>query len=357
LQPWRRKVIQAENHLLLGGKMKKVLCGLWFILALIALWLPASAAETFQLTILHTNDLHGRMRPITYERDSGYLSGKHPDMGGLARRATLISRLRKEIKHPLMVVDTGDLSDGGPWSSQWWGVPEIEAYNAMHYDLFCAGNHEFKPTFDGTAQMRMLNLVQRSHFPWLAANLTEVNGTRVKGIKPFVVHKFGKVRVGFLGFTPARVATYGWLSGWKIEDPIASAKHWVPLARKECDILILTAHLGEGTCQELIKQVPGIDAVVAGDSHSFIPTPILAKNMEGKEVPIIEAGELGVVLGRFDLTFVKDNGWHLTEAKEQLISITAELPEDRKIRKLLSKYLDQPAPKSAPATQPVPAAG
>jgi 2',3'-cyclic-nucleotide 2'-phosphodiesterase (5'-nucleotidase family) len=84
------------------------------IALLLAFALPVSAAETFHLTILHTNDLHGMMRPFDYDGGNGYLEGAQKDIGGLARRATLIARLRRETGHRVLVVDTGDVFTRGP---------------------------------------------------------------------------------------------------------------------------------------------------------------------------------------------------------------------------------------------------
>lgn len=328
-----------------------------FVLALllVLVGLPASAAETFNLTILHTNDMHGMMRPHDYE-GGNYLKGKQINIGGMARRATLIERIRRSVKNPVVVVDTGDVFTRGPWAQTWFGVPEIEAMNAMHYDLLVVGNNELKATLDENAQGKMLLLVRRSRFPWLSANLT-VTGSNapVEGIHPFIVRNFNGVRVGFLGLITGQ-AVFDWIKGWSVEDPVTAAKRWVSIARKECDILIVTAHLGEEAAKNLANQVPGIDAIVDGHSHTFIPAPIIIKNPDGIGVPIVQAGEHGVILGRFDLTFTHGNDWHVTAARETLIPITAAIPEDRTIRKLLSRYLDTPkVTRPAPILAPAPA--
>lgn len=335
--------------------MKHALRSFVFSLLLVFTCFSVSATETFKLTILHTNDLHGMMRPHEYQNVLAFLSGQRGTRGGLARRATLISQIRRETKHPVVVVDNGDLFTDGPWAEKWFGVPEIEALNAMKYDLFAVGNNELKATLDTTAQSKMLTLVRRSRFPWLAANLTVTgSNAQVEGIHPFIVHRYGDVRVGFLGLITGQ-AVFEWIKGWSVEDPITAAKRWVPIARRECDILIVTAHLGDEAAQELIRQVSGIDAVVDGHSHTFTPTPVMVKNPDGHMVPVVQAGEKGVVLGRFDLTFTHDDRWQLLDAKEKLIPITSAIREDRAVRKLLERYLDATKESSPLKKTPIPA--
>ncbi|HEY5885710.1 MAG TPA: twin-arginine translocation signal domain-containing protein, partial [Pyrinomonadaceae bacterium] len=62
--------------------------------------LEVSARETL-ITILHTNDTHSQIDPLP---DNDRLS---PGKGGVARRATLVKRIRKENPNTLLI-DAGD---------------------------------------------------------------------------------------------------------------------------------------------------------------------------------------------------------------------------------------------------------
>src|SRR5690242_17373040 len=68
---------------------------------------------TFALTILHTNDLHGHIFPFAYT-ETGRSNEERASVGGAARRATLVRKLRREIKNPVMLVDSGDTFTRGP---------------------------------------------------------------------------------------------------------------------------------------------------------------------------------------------------------------------------------------------------
>jgi len=267
------------------------------------------------------------------------------NVGGLARRATLIADLRKRIDHPLALIDTGDIFTRGPWHQQFFGVPEIAVYNQIGYDMLCVGNNEFKATLGVDSQQIMLGLMRQSKFPWIAANLTVGDtGIPVEGIHPYIVRRYGAMRVGFLGLTAPRSKDYPQTKGWTIGDPIEAARRWVPIARKDCDVLIAVTHLGTDLDKQLAAQVEGIDAIVGGDSHTFLPTPLLINNPRGVQVPIVQDGAYGVCLGRLDLTFIKTDGWHLNKAVGELIPVTAKVKEDPIIKDLLKQWITPAAP-------------
>lgn len=302
----------------------------------------ACATEKLNLTVLHTNDLHGMMLPFKYQTKG--------NMGGLARRSTLISRIRAETKDPVVLVDAGDIFTRGPWHKKYYGTPEVEAMNLMKYDLLTVGNNEFKATPDVKSQRIFLSLLKKSRFPWLAANLTDARTKLpVEGIHPYIIKTYGPVRVGFLGLTAPRSSKYPQTKGWIISDPIETARKTVPILRKECDIVIAVTHIGVeedpisktgALDKELASQVPGIDAIVGGDSHTYLSKPLEIKAPDGRIVPIVQAGEQGVWLGKFELSFEKkENQWRLKKFNEELIPLDQSIPEDPAMQKYLKETL------------------
>jgi 2',3'-cyclic-nucleotide 2'-phosphodiesterase (5'-nucleotidase family) len=161
-----------------------------------------------------------------------------------------------------------------------------------------------------------------------------------------VVRTFGEVRVGFLGLTTPAAAEYPHLTGWTVIDHTECARRWVPRARQECDVLIVVSHLGHRTDQALAAAVGGIDAIVGGHSHSILREPVWAESPDGRRVPIAQAGELGVLLGRFDLVFEHADGedtWALAEATAELIPLDEGVEEDPVMAAFLRAYT-QPDP-------------
>src|SRR5690606_29519964 len=123
--------------------------------------LSASAAitsKTKRLTILHTNDVHSRIDPFPMD------GSRNQGLGGVARRSTLIDKIRRTEKNVLLV-DSGDMFQGTPYFNMFGGKLELELMSKLGYDAGPSGNHEF---FNG-----MESLAEQFHyanFPFLTAN-------------------------------------------------------------------------------------------------------------------------------------------------------------------------------------------
>jgi 2',3'-cyclic-nucleotide 2'-phosphodiesterase (5'-nucleotidase family) len=301
---------------------------------------------TLDLTILHTNDVHGHMFPFAYV-EVGKSKVEMPSVGGDARRATLIRRLKASIHNPVIVVDSGDTFTPGPLTNADEGIADIEGMNAICYEIACIGNNEFKAKDAreqgdaAGAQAALLRVVKRSRFPWVCANAKAGSGSFLEGVQPYVVRELGGVRVGFLGSTAPRSANYPQTKGWTISDPIATAQEWIPKARADCDILIAMTHIGVELDLPLVMKTHGLDAVVGGDSHTFLYKALEIKNTDGVKVPIVQDGEFGANLGRFDLHFERgqDGTYHLKRYEYRLIPVGPDIPEAPDVVAKLEPYL------------------
>src|ERR1700741_3050147 len=147
--------------------------------------LNASAAETV-ITILHTTDTHSQIDPLP-------ANNKNAGKGGVARRATLVKRLRKENPNTLLI-DAGDVCQGTPYFNFFKGEVEYKAMSMIGYDAGTLGNHEFD---NGVASLAAA--LKFAKFDIVCANY-DVKGTALEGIvKPYVVKTVGGVRVGLFG--------------------------------------------------------------------------------------------------------------------------------------------------------------
>jgi len=322
----------------------------WIAGGALALALAAGAclsalAETQDLVILHDNDIHGHLRAFCYvEVAKG--PTEHCDIGGAARRATLVHDLKATATAPVLLIDSGDTTTRGPLATQYEGIDEVAAMNKIGYDLAAVGNNEFKLK-DGAdakdaagAQAALTRLILEARFPWLAANVTDADGTLIPGVKPFVVRKFGDLRVAFLGLTTQRSQYYPQTKGLTFADPVAAAKDWIPRARAEADVVIAVTHIGVADDQRLVHETTGLDAVVGGDSHTYLYQPLVWKNAAGADVPIVQAGEFGVRLGVFKLSFEGDagKGWKLASYSGELVPVDASIKPDPTLAVLVERY-------------------
>ncbi len=98
----------------------------------------ALSAQTFadNLVIMHTNDVHGHIRPDRVQ-----------DRGGMVRAKAVVDSIRKAEKHTLLL-DAGDDVQGYMYFSLFGGRVEYEMMNRMGYDVVTIGNHEFDNGMD-----------------------------------------------------------------------------------------------------------------------------------------------------------------------------------------------------------------
>src|SRR5262245_60955933 len=91
-----------------------------------AIWSPLLEPETGEtlITILHTNDTHSQIDPVSDNDKTN--AGK----GGVARRATLVKRVRKENPNTLLI-DAGDVLQGTPYFNFFKGEVEYKAMSLI----------------------------------------------------------------------------------------------------------------------------------------------------------------------------------------------------------------------------------
>src|SRR5437660_7233790 len=136
--------------------------------------LEVIAGETL-ITILHTNDTHSQIDPVA-ESDKQY-GGK----GGVARRATLVKRVRKENPNTLMI-DAGDVFQGTPYFNFYKGEVEYKSMSLIGYDVGTLGNHDFDNGVDA-----LFAAMKFAKFDFVSRNY-DIRGTPLEArVKPYVV--------------------------------------------------------------------------------------------------------------------------------------------------------------------------
>jgi 2',3'-cyclic-nucleotide 2'-phosphodiesterase (5'-nucleotidase family) len=278
------------------------------------------------LILLYTNDVHGHLFPFDY--------GTMKNVGGVARRSTLIHRLGAGTPN-VLVMDAGDLWERGALSKAYHGKPEILAMNAAGYEVMTLGNNEFRAGVP--------NLLQRqreAHFPMLSANV-RLKSTGKPITQESVIFRRAGLKIGIFGLTTPRIVTYPGLSDVQMEDPIAAAQRMVKLLRPKVDVLIALTHIGFFMDRVLAEEVPEIDAIVGGDTHTRLdrPYPVHPEAMPQKTIPIVQDGEFGVRQGRLDLWVQPGHRpGPVVRFTGQLTPVTATIPEDPRVNRVLKPY-------------------
>ncbi len=260
--------------------------------------LKASAADTI-ITILHTNDTHSQIDPLP-ENDAN--AGK----GGVARRATLVKRVRKENPNTLLV-DAGDVLQGTPYFNFYKGEVEYKAMSAIGYDAGTLGNHEFDNGVEALAKALTF-----ANFDIVSANY-DVKGTALEPrVKRYVVKTVAGIRVGLfgLGVSPTALITPDNFKGITYIDPVVAARDVVKKLREDerCALVVCMSHIGYNDDTQrgdrlVASQVDGIDFIASGHTHTFMKEPVTQTQPCGAKTTIFQVGKSGIYVGRVDFTF------------------------------------------------------
>lgn len=330
--------------------MKRFFYGVLLYGLLIQLVFGAETAQRWtRITIFHTNDTHGNLLPFSYPEkidSSTQESGLRfkTNIGGAARRATMFKQWRAEFGDLALFVDCGDFMDGTPFSLQYKGSADVAVMNSIGYDFGTLGNHEFNNT---AGQVK--KLVKDAQFKFLCANVKD-RKTGEPLCPPSTIIERGGVKIALFGLVTYDTRTYPAAEeGIDVLEPVEIAKALVPELRKQADVVILLSHLGIQDEERIARQVPGIDAIIGGHSHTRLTEPrfIPWQGWQEAKTPnlgatiMVQAHQWGGEIGRLDLLFGRDadtNAWTVIGYKGQLIPVTSEVPEEPKTAKIVQKY-------------------
>lgn len=260
----------------------------------------SSSFKGKKLTILHTNDTHSNIDPFPKNHV------KYPGMGGVAKRSALITKIREDEEHVLLV-DSGDIFQGTPYFNRYHGVLEMKLMSAMKYDIATMGNHDFDIGIDGFRDAQ-----KHANFPFVCSNYDFKNTNLADHTLPHHILHRGGLKIGFFGLgvsleglTPNRC----W-QGMNYLDPISIANETAALLKeKGCDLIICLSHLGfdyaspQVSDKILAQQTENIHLILGGHTHTFMEKPLLMENMGKQPVLINQTGWAGLYLGRIDIDF------------------------------------------------------
>lgn len=270
-------------------------------LALAVALATGAGARGRKITILHTNDTHSCIYPLNRHLADTLLAGR----GGFVRRAEMVRQERR--KEPeLLLLDSGDFSQGSTYYTLYKGDVEVGLMNLMGYDAATLGNHEFDYGVDNLAR-----LARKAEFPIVCANY-DFTGTPLEGlIKPYTIIKRNGVKIGIFGVSPQLdgLVMAQSCKGVKYNDPVKAANDVARLLKEKekCDLVICLSHLGWdliGTDDtEMMPQTRNIDIVLGGHSHSYFTEMKYIKNLDGKDVPNDQNGKHGIFVGKIVVDF------------------------------------------------------
>lgn len=257
--------------------------------------LAGCQTHTPRLTILHVNDTHSQLEPVR--------SGKFAGQGGILERAAFIDSVRvADGPENVLLLHAGDFSQGTSYFSEFGAPLMVKELNAIRYDAATLGNHDFDNGIEALGVA-----LSACEVPIVVCNYDFSPFEMGKYIKPYIiVEKAGK-RIGIVGVTCSLASMVSAeISNRLIEkDMVSSVQETVDSIRDECDLVIALTHIGyeehnpgDITDPLLCAATRGIDIFVGGHSHTFLEEPAFVNNLDGKPVPIVQSGEMGVRMGQ-----------------------------------------------------------
>jgi len=332
--------MQMRYYLSIIGRL--VVC--LFITAIFSL-IPAKAqGEDFSLTVLHTNDTHGRIDQITEvgSRCTPADAAENRCVGGVARRATIIKQVRAEGGNVLLL-DGGDQFQGTLFYTQYKGEEASTFMNLLGYDAMAVGNHEFD---DGSANLA--RFIERVDFPVLSASIDATGDPDLAGlIQPYTILEVGSEKIGIVGYTTEETAILSSPGAnvrfLNIERTVQAAVD--DLKAKGINIIIAVSHAGYDRDQRVGESVNGIDIIVGGHTHTLLsntdplafgPYPTVVRSPDGSPVLVVTDFQWGINLGKLDVTF--DSQGRPESWSGAPIRLDSSVAMDPEIQALVEEY-------------------
>ncbi|MBN1276440.1 MAG: 5'-nucleotidase C-terminal domain-containing protein [Deltaproteobacteria bacterium] len=290
--------------------------------------------SSFTLTVLHNND--GESHLLN--------AGKGlEDFGGVARFATMVKKLKAEageclydLNCAVIMLSSGDNFLSGPEFDaslyRQGGHPYYDtiAMDLIGYNAIAVGNHEFD---FGPVILAEFIRGFKSYAPFLSANLDFSNEPCLKKlvndglIKKSEIVKMNGELIGVIGITTPTLPFISSPRNVMIDNDIAGAVNGEvkKLTAQGVNKIILISHLQSIEYDlALAAYIRGVDIIVAGGGHELLsnkdglmipgdedhvygPYPILVKDADGKELPVVTTSGAYRYVGRLVAEF-DDNG-------------------------------------------------
>jgi 5'-nucleotidase len=333
--------------------MKRVLLGAASALSLsVGLALPAQA--DFSLNILHINDFHSRFESITGTDSNCNAEGetKGECFGGIARLKTIINGERQKLidaGENVVLLNGGDNFQGSLFYTYYKSKIVADFLNELGFDAVAVGNHEFD---DGPPELA--KFLAEATFPIIGGNFDVTKEPELAGkLNGVIVLEVGGEKIAIVGATtedtPDIASPGPNVTFFSVTDYVRGAVG----ALEEAGInkIIVLSHIGYAADQKLAAEVPGIDVIVGGHSHSLLsstdpkaegPYPTLVKSPDGVDVPIVQANQYGKYLGELKVTW-DDAGKVTAAAGAPILLDKTVTPDEASIARLaeLGKPLEE----------------
>lgn len=284
------------------------------------------------LQILATSDTHGKFDPWDYAANQADASGS------VAQQATAIKECRTQ---DTLVIDAGDTIQGN--SAELFLAdelhPMIAAMNAIGYDIWVPGNHEFNYGMD-----TLQRVIAQQKAKVLLGNVYSPAGEKLADGYTILEHK--GVKIGLIGMVTPNITRWDSnnLTGWTVTNPVEESRKIIDAIQGQVDVLIGVMHMdteneygvyGSGVT-DLANACPEFDLIVAAHGHKIIASE------EINGVLVVENKNAGATLSEIHLQLQRQwNGrWKVVGRSAESIAIK-DYAADAELTALLASYDDR----------------
>lgn len=281
------------------------------------------------LQILATSDTHGKFDPWDYAANKADASGS------VAQQATAIKENRTDTT---LVVDAGDTIQAN--SAELFLNddihPMIAAMNAIGYDVWTTGNHEYNYGMD---VLEKVMAEQKAKV--LTGNVYSPEG-RPLADGYTIINKKG-VKIGVIGMVTPNISRWDAknLTGWTVTNPVDESRKIIDQIKDKVDVIVGVMHMdidneygvyGSGVT-DLANACPEFDVIVAAHGHKSIPNKMI------NGVLVVENKNAGATVSEIHLYLERQwNGkWKVVNRTSENLTIKDYEP-DPALTELLASY-------------------
>ena len=291
--------------------MRKKLLTLLMVPFALAAW----AQDKKEVHILSANDMHAAIEcfpRLCFVADS--LRALYPD---------------------LLILSAGDNRSGDPINDMYEipAYPMVSLMNIVGFQASTLGNHEFDSGEEGLAK-----LISMSNFPYLCANIHPAAKTGIH-VRPWQMFDVGGIRLAIIGVTA--LGPMGKpeshpdnMIDLEFSDPLQSVQQYKNL-RQQSDVVLLLSHMGYEDDVKLSAQLPWVDLIVGGHSH----TQVKGGEMHNGLLITQNVNRLARVT---HITLTLENG-KVTGKTAENIAIKGVKRENKVVAKLTDYFTNNPA--------------
>ncbi len=343
---------QGENFMKTWKKILSMILVFMMLIPLVPGLAVKAENKEKQIHVLFTHDTHSHLNSF-----STIVSGEQKEVGGFAKIKTLIDE--QKTSHPdTLVLDAGDFSMGTLSQTVYdTEAAELRMLGSLGCDVTTLGNHEFDYRSKGLANMLTAARESGDALPELVVcnvdwdsmeQAGQSDGQRqiraafeAYGVKDYVVLQKGNVKIAVVGVFGKDALKCAPTCELLFKDPVEAVAQTVAEIRntERVDLIACVSHGGtweneaESEDEILAKEVPELDLIISGHSHSELEEPI-----RHGDTYIVSCGEYGRNLGSLSMTKKPDGRWEMSSYK--LIPVSEEIEPDETAQKQIDELMD-----------------